>query len=79
MRLARLAVAALSAQTAFGFAPAARRAFVSSTKVSMANVLRLENPQTQLLDQVDVFIFDCDGVIWRVSWRRVCWRLTCWR
>jgi len=32
----------------------------------MANVLKLSEPQSQLLDQVDVFIFDCDGVIWRV-------------
>ena len=31
-----------------------------------ANVLKLSDPQTELLDQVDVFIFDCDGVIWRV-------------
>eukprot|EP00536_Pseudo-nitzschia_multiseries_P018882 jgi/Psemu1/248945/estExt_Genewise1.C_33040002 len=31
----------------------------------MANVLKLSEPQSQLLDNVDVFIFDCDGVIWR--------------
>lgn len=31
----------------------------------MANVLRLTDPQENLLDNVDVFIFDCDGVIWR--------------
>ena len=36
------------------------------TSVDMANVLKLSDPQSQLLDQVDVFIFDCDGVIWRV-------------
>jgi len=30
-----------------------------------AKVGRLTNPQTNLLDNVDVFIFDCDGVIWR--------------
>lgn len=30
-----------------------------------ANVLKLTDPQSQLLDQVDIFIFDCDGVIWR--------------
>jgi hypothetical protein len=46
----------------------ARRAFTSATKpLGMANVLKLSDPQSQLLDQVDVFIFDCDGVIWRVS------------
>jgi phosphoglycolate/pyridoxal phosphate phosphatase family enzyme len=31
----------------------------------MAKVPKLSDPQTNLLDQVDVFIFDCDGVIWR--------------
>ena len=44
-----------------------RRAFASSTPLAMANVLKLSEPQSELLDQVDVFIFDCDGVIWRVS------------
>jgi hypothetical protein len=43
------------------------RAFTSSTaSLHMANVLKLSDPQSQLLDEVDVFIFDCDGVIWRV-------------
>jgi len=43
------------------------RAFTSSTASHhMANVLRLSDPQSELLDEVDVFIFDCDGVIWRV-------------
>ena len=46
-------------------APSAR-AFASKTPLHMANVLKLSDPQTQLLDEVDVFIFDCDGVIWRV-------------
>lgn len=42
------------------------RAFTSSTtSLQMANVLKLSDPQSQLLDEVDVFIFDCDGVIWR--------------
>jgi len=31
----------------------------------MAKVPRLTEPSSQLLDNVDVFIFDCDGVIWR--------------
>jgi hypothetical protein len=61
-----------SSASAFGVARqnVARRAFVSATKpLSMANVSRLTEPNSQLLDQVDVFIFDCDGVIWRVSER----------
>jgi len=32
-----------------------------------ANVLKLSDPG-ELLDNVDIFIFDCDGVIWRVRW-----------
>mmetsp|Transcript_22584 Transcript_22584/g.62797 ORF Transcript_22584/g.62797 Transcript_22584/m.62797 type:complete len:354 (+) Transcript_22584:73-1134(+) len=40
--------------------------FLSSASTQLrANVLKLSNPQTELLDQVDIFIFDCDGVIWR--------------
>jgi len=31
----------------------------------MAQVGRLSEPTGQLLDKTDVFIFDCDGVIWR--------------
>ena len=42
------------------------RAFTSSTPLLMANVPKLSDPQSELLDKVDVFIFDCDGVIWRV-------------
>ena len=41
---------------------------MSTTKLN-ANVLKLTEPKSQLLDQVDVFIFDCDGVIWRVGGR----------
>jgi hypothetical protein len=54
-------------------ATSAKRAafFTSSTRLN-ANVLKLSDPQSQLLDQVDVFIFDCDGVIWRVSILIVC-------
>lgn len=44
-----------------------RRAFSSSSTKLNANVLKLTEPKSQLLDDVDVFIFDCDGVIWRVS------------
>lgn len=36
-----------------------------ASSLHMANVPKLSDPQTNLLDQVDVFIFDCDGVIWR--------------
>jgi len=37
----------------------------SSSALGMANVLKLSQPQESLLNDVDVFIFDCDGVIWR--------------
>jgi len=37
----------------------------STTSLKMANVPRLTEPASQLIDGVDVFIFDCDGVIWR--------------
>jgi hypothetical protein len=38
----------------------------SSSSALHANVQKLIDPRTELLDNVDVFIFDCDGVIWRV-------------
>ena len=66
------ATAALFASMCAGasaFAPRQQvntRAFAAKP-LSMANVLKLSDPQSQLLDEVDVFIFDCDGVIWRVS------------
>jgi len=37
----------------------------SSSSLQMANVPRLTEPASELVDNVDVFIFDCDGVIWR--------------
>jgi len=58
----------------------ARRAFVASgsdvasrsnsrsfrsSALSMANVPKLTDPAEKLLADTDVFIFDCDGVIWR--------------
>lgn len=55
-----------TATTAFAAASAKRSYAASSTRLH-ANVLKLTEPQSQLLDDVDVFIFDCDGVIWRVS------------
>ena len=48
------------------FAPqtAAVRAY-SSAALGMANVHKLSDPMEEMLNGVDVFIFDCDGVIWR--------------
>ena len=43
---------------------ASTRTFKTSTAIQ-ANVGKLTDPQANLLDNVDVFIFDCDGVIWR--------------
>lgn len=37
----------------------------NTAQLNMANVLKLSDPEKELLDKVDVFIFDCDGVIWR--------------
>jgi hypothetical protein len=37
-----------------------------STALS-ANILKLSEPNSQLLSKIDALIFDCDGVIWRVS------------
>ena len=59
--------------SAFGGPSLRHRAFVatstrgiSSTTQLHANVLKLSDPMSQVLDKTDVFIFDCDGVIWRV-------------
>ena len=73
--LASLVAAVAPARNVSAFAPAASaRAFApranfsrSSAAMRMAKVNRLTDPSAQLLDHVDVFIFDCDGVIWRVS------------
>ena len=67
-----------SMRAASAFAPRATRAMASrvaspvvprtfSTQTNMANVMKLSDPKSELLDNVDVFIFDCDGVIWRVG------------
>ena len=48
-------------------AVAGRSSFSTTTTALNANVLRLSDPQRELLENVDIFIFDCDGVIWRVS------------
>lgn len=49
-------------KSSFGVAASSQR-FSSSLK--MAQVPKLSDPMPELLDGVDVFIFDCDGVIWR--------------
>jgi len=80
MHIARSALAAaLMATSARAFSPAAssfrssaasaaasvgKRTFTSTTSLN-ANVLKLTEPAKDLLPNVDVFIFDCDGVIWR--------------
>lgn len=50
-------------------AAAARRGRVSMMATvappGAASVKRLSSPQEELLKDIDVFIFDCDGVIWR--------------
>ena len=58
--------AAFGVRPSVGAAAVSRRSFTSASKPLLANVLRLSEPQGQLLDQVDTLIFDCDGVIWRV-------------
>lgn len=42
-----------------------RSSSFTSSSLKMAQVARLSEPTGQLLDKTDVFIFDCDGVIWR--------------
>eukprot|EP00542_Grammatophora_oceanica_P017721 CAMPEP_0194036536 /NCGR_PEP_ID=MMETSP0009_2-20130614/8898_1 /TAXON_ID=210454 /ORGANISM="Grammatophora oceanica, Strain CCMP 410" /LENGTH=362 /DNA_ID=CAMNT_0038678339 /DNA_START=31 /DNA_END=1119 /DNA_ORIENTATION=- len=76
MKFVPIAVTALFARSAAAFSPikpsfgtrgvaaAASAARASSTHLN-ANVLKLSDPAEQLLNNVDVFIFDCDGVIWR--------------
>jgi len=42
-----------------------KRRTMTTTTALNANVLKLTSP-SDLLSDVDIFIFDCDGVIWRV-------------
>ena len=65
------AAASMRSPSAAVAAPAAapRSYATSATSLQMANVLKLSNPMEEMLNDVDVFIFDCDGVIWRVSCR----------
>eukprot|EP00525_Craspedostauros_australis_P009909 CAMPEP_0198118016 /NCGR_PEP_ID=MMETSP1442-20131203/20040_1 /TAXON_ID= /ORGANISM="Craspedostauros australis, Strain CCMP3328" /LENGTH=353 /DNA_ID=CAMNT_0043776189 /DNA_START=133 /DNA_END=1194 /DNA_ORIENTATION=+ len=79
MRFATSAVmfgAMLTRATAFGVRQptftsvaaggASRLTSSAASKTALkANVLKLSDAKTELLDQVDTFIFDCDGVIWR--------------
>lgn len=69
-------IALASVRGALSFTPNTRGSFgVSKTfhgsklsttsSLNMAKVSKLTDPMPQLLDGVDVFIFDCDGVIWR--------------
>ncbi|KAK8939527.1 hypothetical protein KSP40_PGU017143 [Platanthera guangdongensis] len=37
---------------------------MSSTSIPRASARRLENPD-ELIDSVETFIFDCDGVVWK--------------
>ena len=53
------------ARPAFVASSPSKHSFHTSTSLSMAKVERLSSPQENLLDKIDVFIFDCDGVIWR--------------
>lgn len=76
-RFASTALAALAASSVQAFTPAvpkllaaaartSRLSFHTTTSALAANVRRLTEPSSQLLDAVDIFIFDCDCVIWRV-------------
>jgi hypothetical protein len=59
-----------SSSTAAALRPRRHRA----APLHMASVLKLSDPDA-LLNQVDIFIFDCDGVIWRVrTFRGSAWR-----
>ena len=77
MKFASIALSSLFAAGASAFSPTFipaasavgrhHRAFVTRSTALQANVLKLSDPTSQILDKTDVFIFDCDGVIWRVS------------
>ena len=68
MKFASSVFASLLVGGARAFSPRPlARSFHASRLTLHANVLKLSDPQKELLGKVDVFIFDCDGVIWRVS------------
>lgn len=58
------ASSAVARSTASKYFSSSSSRMLSSTKLN-ANVLKLTEPSKDLLPDVDVFIFDCDGVIWR--------------
>ena len=57
--------AAVTRSAASKYFSSSSRTLSSSTTKLNANVLKLTEPSKDLLPDVDVFIFDCDGVIWR--------------
>ena len=64
------------ARTSSNFIGAHRTMSLSSSASATAlnaHVLKLTEPAKDLLPGVDVFIFDCDGVIWRVSFVLLAW------
>eukprot|EP00956_Cyclotella_meneghiniana_P026470 scaffold57263_cov59-Cyclotella_meneghiniana.AAC.7 len=61
---------ASASRTTSAFSPTIRRTALPASQRRMgsalnANVAKLSQPGKDLLPDVDVFIFDCDGVIWR--------------
>jgi 4-nitrophenyl phosphatase/phosphoglycolate phosphatase len=68
MKLTQLALTSLLTSSVSAFAPPVSRQTsraLATTTAMRANVSKLSEPASQLLDKTDVFIFDCDGVIWR--------------
>lgn len=66
MKFSSALFASLFVQGASAFGPRMFARTRVASSLSMANVLKLTDPGKELLNHVDVFIFDCDGVIWRV-------------
>eukprot|EP00545_Synedropsis_sp_CCMP1620_P013830 CAMPEP_0119004030 /NCGR_PEP_ID=MMETSP1176-20130426/909_1 /TAXON_ID=265551 /ORGANISM="Synedropsis recta cf, Strain CCMP1620" /LENGTH=335 /DNA_ID=CAMNT_0006955691 /DNA_START=72 /DNA_END=1079 /DNA_ORIENTATION=+ len=64
MKFAPLILLTLAA-SASAFAPVGSRPSFISNSALNANVQKLSDPTKEVLDKTDVFIFDCDGVIWR--------------
>lgn len=76
MKFLSVAVTSLLATraVAFGVQPTAFARSGIARHISTAlkaNVLKLTEPD-KFLDGIDVFIFDCDGVIWRVRALKLC-------
>jgi 4-nitrophenyl phosphatase/phosphoglycolate phosphatase len=64
--VAARSVSAFSTTNKAAFSPRSVATYSSSASALHASVLKLSDPAKEILDKVDVFIFDCDGVIWRV-------------